>query len=731
MVQLSRREMRFWALAGLSLVTALTLLVLGRAPATTAQGPELTANVVGFSADGWPSPQAVLTVQDAEGRSISGLATTDFVAQIDGAPVSLTSVTRAVDGSLPIAVVLALDTSGSMQGVALDQAKASAHSFLDGLGSADSIALVTFGTTVNTVLPLTTDRAAAAAAIDGLVADGTTSLYEATAESVRVASSGQNARRAVVLLSDGGLGVLSGAATREEAIAAVQTGGVPVFAIGLGADLDRAYLHELTAASGGRFAETPSPEGLAQLYQDVAELLRGQYVLTLDVSGIALERSQAATLRVDVTANGLAGSDERLVCPQAVCVSLGDLQDGARLETASTITAEVIAQDAVTSVAFLIDGQTVQEASSPPYQLTLDPSAYSGGGHTLGVQVTGAGGTTETKEVSLQLGAAGDSGFAMNPIFFVIGALMFVVVAGLGWFVLRRGSDREPRPSPAPSPTWPKQPPAAAAPEPKSLWDGDQPLVPQTAVDEPAGALLAVGGPLDGRTYVVGSTPTSIGSAVRCQIRLDEGADGAEIPPEYARVWVREGKLMVHELKRLTAFGAVGGRWEILGPNDMFSVGPYTFQFELAEDETATDNVPQSPYANGEAPTAAAVQQDAFAPAPPEQQHAPLPNASPPAATEAIETAPAVPNVLRDRPPAGEDLGAPPAPVEQIFRDDPPAPASASSEAADAVPNVLRDRPEPPANGATQPADDDLEPPVGADGIQGQPEPSYPELPLG
>jgi hypothetical protein len=45
---------------------------------------------------------------------------------------------------------------------------------------------------------------------------------------------------------------------------------------------------------------------------------------------------------------------------------------------------------------------------------------------------------------------------------------------------------------------------------------------------------------------------------------------------------------MVHEIRRLTAMGAVGGQWEILSNQDTFAIGPCVFKFDL-------ENVPDSP----------------------------------------------------------------------------------------------------------------------------------------
>ncbi len=604
-----------------------------------AQEQTLTVNVAGFTAPDWPQAQTVVTVLDNDGRSVAGLTAAEFSTSLNDSPVPVTAVTRGVDSSLPISVVLALDTSGSMAGGAIEQAKAAAHRFLDGLGPQDSVAIITFSTTVGTALPFTDDRPAAHAAIEGLVAEGTTALFEATAESVRLASNAHNARRAVVLLSDGGIGILSGGVTRQEAIATAETGGVPVFAIGLGDQLDRAYLQELIGKTGGQFAETRSPEGLAQLYQDVGELLRGQYILTLDTSALALDQSAPATLRVNVTAGGQQGSAERDVCAQRLCVALTDLTEGERLEAERTVAAWVVAADPVSSVTFLVDGDVVRELTEPPYKIILDPADLSSGKHTFSVEVATVAGETGLREVTVRTGAAG-GGIPTNAI-----AVAVVLVAAAGGVVLiwqlgRRRRGGEPGPDPAPLPRPPLGFPPGRGTRRLLLEDGP-PLPLPASPEGPLGRLVVVSGPLTGQAFPLGSAPVNIGSGQRTAIHLPtQPEEGVEIAAEHARLWMREGQLVVHELRRLTAVGAVGGRWEILAPGDVFSIGPHKFRFELVpEDEIEAAGESATP------PEVPNVLRTHPAGSGPSMEPAPSGDAPAPAAEE-----PEVPNILRPPP---------------------------------------------------------------------------------
>ncbi|MCH8993804.1 MAG: VWA domain-containing protein [Chloroflexi bacterium] len=568
------------------------MLLLPTAGASAQQG-SVTVQLTAVNVDSWPQAQAVVTVLDSGGRPLANLAETDFQVQLNASPAPVTEVTQGVDSSLAIAVLLALDVSGSMaEGGALGQAKVAAQSFLDGLAPEDTVAVLTFNDTVDLVQPFTRDRAAAGAAIAGLQAEGATALYEATAESVALAAGADSGRRAVVLLSDG----LDHGSTlaRNDALLSAQRLGVPVFTIGLGDDIDRAYLRELAEMSGGRLAETATPAGLNQLYQEVGELLRGQYILTVDASTLGLVESEPATLRVEVSLGGLTTGDERAVCPQRLCVTLAQVEEGEQLAEPRTLVAEVVSEHAVTSVSFLVDDVAVLELTEPPYEFVFEPASYPDGDHTLAVEAVTSTAQTETRQVAIRTGEAAGGGISGSLL--ATGVIAIAIIAAvLLLLYLRRGGPESARNSelelmpngPLGGPPLKRQP---------SVLLEDAPPPPPAAPKELLGHLHVTGGPGAGETYSIGGSPVSIGSGHRCLIRLSERPDDEhEIASEQARVWIRDGQLMVHQVRRLTEAGATGGGWEILTPGEAFSVGPYTFLFALADEQGSPEQPPSVP----------------------------------------------------------------------------------------------------------------------------------------
>ena len=297
---MTRNKGPFGSLRLALLVGALALavpLLAGPLPAA-AQSPSL--QVTSVSTERWPVLEVTSTILDGSGHPITGLAPGAFAGSIDGRSVPVQALQTTSDPGVGIAVVLAFDVSGSMAGAPLANAVAAGRALVSQLGPSDQAAVIAFSNQPVTVQPFTQDKAALGAAIDGLVAGGNTSLYAAVQESVRLADSAPLPRRAIVLLSDGqdfgGLRV-----DPQAALASVQAGSAVFMSIGLGAAIDQEYLAGLAAAGRGQFRAAPTPEGLTALYQETAQVLRQQYVVTFDASGIEPLSAQGKAIQVRAT----------------------------------------------------------------------------------------------------------------------------------------------------------------------------------------------------------------------------------------------------------------------------------------------------------------------------------------------------------------------------------------------------------------------------------------------
>lgn len=578
-----------WPALGALLLAALVLP--WSALQAHAQTEQLVINLTGLSSEEEGSAQLVFSVVDADNSPVVDLNEEAFVVELDGQPATVTGVERGIDRSQPISVLLALDVSASMAGPALEEAKAAAVSFLNGLEPNDSVSVLTFADQVNLVVPFTTDKAAAASAVQLLqpAQAGGTTLNQATDDSLRAVSSEGTSYRAVVLLSDG---VDNGSTLPQESVLTTAGAlGVPVFAIGLGEEIDRAYLEAVATESGGSFAETPSPEGLAQLYAEAGELLRGQYVLTLDTSGLDNAQSEPVVVRVEATSGDRTGSIARSMCALDLCAALTDLAADEQIDASRTVSAEVISADPVASVTFLVDGHEVERLTEGPYQFAFDPDAYESGERTLSVAVETVSGQSLSTDVPVRIGSSG-GGISMMTIL-ILGVVAVAVIVAIIW-ILRRRSGGLPDLDPAGLRPPSKDGDIALSGEKPRIWP-EKPLEPLPVPAETAGRLYVEGGELHGESFPVGASPVSIGSSDSCAIKLaTANGDGDMVEGEYLRVWVRDDALMLHEVRRMTVTGSTGGRWAKLSPGDVMPIGPYTLRFELGADHVEPESKPSA-----------------------------------------------------------------------------------------------------------------------------------------
>ena len=223
----------------------------------------------------FPKVRLVASVVDARGRAVPGLRPQDLQLR-EGNATPQASVTLASMVS-PVALALVVDTSGSMTGRPLGDAKAAVATMIAALGATDQVAILSFNTAVRVAQPLTLDKSRALAAVNSLVAGGDTAIYDAilgTADVLDTAD--QTARRAVILLTDG-LDTAS-RTSRQAAAARITAGGFPLYAIGLGNGVDRQTLDALTgAAPGGATYVAPTSTDLAGIYGALSEQILTEY----------------------------------------------------------------------------------------------------------------------------------------------------------------------------------------------------------------------------------------------------------------------------------------------------------------------------------------------------------------------------------------------------------------------------------------------------------------------
>lgn len=172
-------------------------------------------------------------------------------------------------GRQAVDVVLVLDASSSMVGAKLAAAKAAAKTFVSAVNlSKDRVAVVSFSEQAALRIGLSADRTGLEAAIDTIQAAPGTRIDRGLAAAGQAMSNRRpNARGAIVLLTDGRQ---ANAPDEPQRIAADLRGqGISTYAIGLGQDVDAAYLAAL-AGDPLRYFAAATDAQLELIYRAIA-----------------------------------------------------------------------------------------------------------------------------------------------------------------------------------------------------------------------------------------------------------------------------------------------------------------------------------------------------------------------------------------------------------------------------------------------------------------------------
>ncbi len=167
-------------------------------------------------------------------------------------------------------VALIIDKSSSMEGRKIDLARLSAIGVVDHLRPIDTIGVLIFDNSFQWAVPMrrAEDKALIKRLISGITPDGGTQIAPALAEAYRKVLPSKATYKHVVLLTDG----ISEEGDSIELAKEAMQHQVTISTVGLGQDVNRAYLERVSSTSGGRSYFLNEPQGLEQiLLKDVKD----------------------------------------------------------------------------------------------------------------------------------------------------------------------------------------------------------------------------------------------------------------------------------------------------------------------------------------------------------------------------------------------------------------------------------------------------------------------------
>ena len=428
----------------------------------------LTINYIEASAvpeQGANEVRAYVTVSDADENPIPGLSEPNFVALEDGRKISIENASQTTD---PMAIVLTIDTSGSMQAqdksgqTSMEAAKMAAMDFISMLSEDDRIAIYSFNNESILKFDFSTDHAAAADVVNGLAAkpNAATRLYDTTLEAVKKTAEIPKGRRAIILLTDGKdekAGGKCSSCSSNDVIDAATTKAirVPIYTIGVGPQVDARELGRMASLTGGRSLLASSLDELPGFYQTIANQLKNQYLIKYMTRTPSGEHS----LVVKALHEDTKAQDEKrfwsppLPVMRAPTIKIVGPRSADQVRGTVTVRVSIDPVDTVVKVRYYVDAALKEERIKAPFDtFKWNTAGLSGGLHVLRIEAVDVNGKVGTAEITAKVKAPpalkpgpvpiAEETKGIRPIM-IWGAALILLLAliacgALWWFRLRQ-----------------------------------------------------------------------------------------------------------------------------------------------------------------------------------------------------------------------------------------------------------------------------------------------------
>lgn len=387
--------------------------------------------------DNYPELSFEITPNNDFGVPIDQLTADNFDISDDVGPLEIT-LDEQIDADEPIAIMLVLDASGSMQQSGrLAELKSQAVAFRDSLNSLDQMGVLFFNIAVEDngdtssearvalfpsadprEFPPSLDGGGAVNFINQFAAGDElagTPLYDAMFRSVQVlARDTQAERRAVVVITDGvdhAQGVVKNSeeaglkgsiyADMEVVVTTAQQENIPIFTIGLSDEtdsisdaiqeaisgVDAVELTKIARSTGGAESIDQSVMDLAPLLSIITNKLKTKYIVT--TQALAEPDNEEHNLTIQVTSKlGTSTTQQafRALYPLEPLIKLSFLNNEELEYEASRLAAGIsgsidlqpiiLSRNDIAKVEYFVEDDRVHQAIAPPFNFKLDTSIY-------------------------------------------------------------------------------------------------------------------------------------------------------------------------------------------------------------------------------------------------------------------------------------------------------------------------------------------------------------------
>jgi len=257
--------------------------------------------------DDYPEVDLYISFEEGSELGALDLKQEDFSVFENDEKVQDILVERIAVISDPIGVVLVIDTSGSMKGKPIEDAKSAALVFMDEMRKVDEFAIVGFADEVTTYSNFTSDRQKLAESIDQITAEGETSLFDGLYISLNQFKERQDLQYKYAIVLSDGTDTVSKLST-QDVILKAQTDKITIYSISLMSyDHDPTDLKNISGSTNGELLIAADSGQLKELYGIISRKIRNQY----RISYTSLwPNTETIGVEVNIENSGLSGSEE-------------------------------------------------------------------------------------------------------------------------------------------------------------------------------------------------------------------------------------------------------------------------------------------------------------------------------------------------------------------------------------------------------------------------------------
>jgi VWFA-related protein len=227
-------------------------------------------------------------------QAVTGLGAKDFEVRDNGV---LQQVDLVGYEETPVHVVLALDTSGSVEGQRLTQLRSASVRLMRALRPGDTAALLTFADRIAIQSRLSGDVPSLIAALMAPPPTGDTALIDA-AHAAMVLGEAESGRPLTIVFSDGA--DTASFLTPDLVLATARRTGSVVYAVTTSRSERSEFLDNLVEATGGRRLAVDSAERLSDTFAAILAESRQRYLISYTPRGVSGDGWHDVTVRVRV-----------------------------------------------------------------------------------------------------------------------------------------------------------------------------------------------------------------------------------------------------------------------------------------------------------------------------------------------------------------------------------------------------------------------------------------------